>query len=233
MTIDNTDPTPWRRSWIFYGRRYIPGHTVERSLMDHSTGKNVVEFNTYDMAESNRVRSVYSVLPKITNMFLYRYPGGQLLGGYQQTGLKPLSGVQLEIWGYNFAGLPIRDRQYPGSPQPKLDRNTMHMYVSATSGVFDESKYNTISRYSLIDVLSAKHPPFRGIPIEYELIPVLDKSKSITQSNPKTIFFTRKNKLKFRLPAIYENEGCIDIIVSNAAGYTTLNTLTNELVCSL
>lgn len=221
MTVDTSDPTPWRRPWIFYGRRYIPGHTVERSLLDESTGKNVVEFNTYDMADSNRTRTVYSALPKITNMFLYSHPGGDIIGGYQPAGLLPLSGVQLEVWGYNFAGLPINRRHL----------NTMSLYVSATEGVFDSSEYVVVDQYSLIDTLSSRNPLFSGIKLPYELIPVLDRSRSITQSNPRTLFYTKKNKLKFNLPGILVNEGCIDIIVTNAAGYTTLNTLTNELVC--
>mgnify|MGYP003679455087 FL=1 len=235
MTVDNTDPAPWRRPWIFYGRRYIPGHTIERSLLDEGTGKNVVEFNTYDMADTNRTRSVYSALPKITNMFLYEYPGGDIMGGYHSEGLIPLSGVQLEVWGYNFAGLPAAGDM---SPPRALDRkrrglNTMHLYVSATPGVFRDDDYTIVDRYTTIDLLSAKNPTFKGIKLRYELVPVIDRSKSVTQSNPKTIFYTQKNKLRFRLPAIYENEGCIDIIVANAAGYTTLNTLTNELVCNL
>jgi hypothetical protein len=235
MTADKHDPTPWRRSWIFYGRRYIPGHTIERSLLDEATGKNVVEFNTYDMADSNRVRSVYSALPKITNMFLYEYPGGDIMGGYHNEGLLPLSGVQLEIWGYNFAGLPASSDISPprSSDRDRRHTNTMHLYVSATPGVFSDGDYTVIDRYTTIDLLSAKNPTFKGIEVEYESIPVVDKSKSKTQTNPKTIFYTKKNKLRFRLPYIYENEGCIDIIVANAAGYTTLNTLTNELVCNL
>lgn len=222
MNNDGTDPYPWRRPAIYYGRRYIPGFTAERTLRDVSTGKNVVHFNTYDVGQANRIRTVFSATPKITNMYLYEAAPGNTIIPETIQGLLPLSGVRLEIWGYNFAELPIT----------RIYLNTLHVYVSATEGVFDEQKYITVDTFSNVKSLSAKNPGFRGIELGYELIPVIDKRRSITQKNPKTLYYTRKNKLRFNLPDIHTNEGCIDIILANAAGYTTLNTLTNELLCN-
>lgn len=216
------DPKPWLKPSIIYGRRYIPGYVKVVTLQDRSTGKNVVEFNTYDVADVNRKRSVYSALPKITNMFLYESGQGNLLVKDSIDTLIPLSGVQLEIWGYNFAELPIA-RQH---------LNTLFVWVSGSSGVFDDELYETVDRYSNISSLSARNPTFRGVPIDYILIPVVDKQRSITASVPRTIHYTRKNKLKIRLPDIETSNGCIDIIVANAAGYTTLKTLTNDYICS-
>lgn len=222
MSKDTTDPAPWRRPAIYYGRRYIPGYTSERTLLDVSTGKNVVHFNTYDVSESNRSRSVFSATPKITNLYLYEASSGNIPTQDSITGLIPMSGIQLEVWGYNFGDLPIA-RAY---------LNTLYVYVSGSEGVFDSREYVTVDRYTTMPTLSARNPAFRGIPVDFKLIPVLDRRKSITQKNPRTLYYTRRNKLQFNLPGIHANEGCVDIIVANAAGYTTLNTLTNELICN-
>jgi hypothetical protein len=217
-----SDPKPWLKPTVYYGRRYIPGYVKVVTLQDRTTGKNIVEFNTYDIAYSDRKRAVYSALPKITNMFLHEYGQGNLLVKGMTDNLLPLSGVTLEVWGYNFSGLPIAN--------PHL--NSMSVWVSASSGVFVETDYHVVDRYSNIASLSARNPTFRGVPVSYELIPVIDRSKSTTATTPKTIIYTRKNKLKLKLPGINNNSGCIDIIVANAAGYTTLNTLTNDYICS-
>ena len=222
MSKDSTDPYPWRRPAIYYGRRYIPGFTAERTLLDVATGKNIVHFNTYDVSEVNRVRSVFSATPKITNLYLYEASSSNLLTSSTIKGLLPLSGIQLEIWGYNLGELP-RARAY---------LNTLNVYVSGSPGVFKDKEYILVDVYSNIASLSAKNPTFRGIPVSHKSLPVLDKKRSITQKNPRTLYYTYKNKIQINLPEIYLNEGCIDIIVSNAAGYTTLNTLTNELICN-
>lgn len=222
MSTDNTDPYPWRRPAVYYGRRYIPGFTAERTLLDVATGKNVVYFDTYDVAQVDRIRSVYSATPKITNMFLFESGQDNTLLASDLKSLLPLSGIQLEVWGYNFAELPIN----------RIYLNTLHVYVSASTGVFDESSYVTVNTYAHTESLSTRNPEFRGIELSYELIPVIDKSRSITQKSPRTLHYTHRNKLKFKLPEIHKSEGCIDIIFANAAGYTTLNTLTNELLCN-
>jgi len=216
------DPKPWLKPIVYYAKRYIPGYSRAVTLQDRSTGKNVVEFNTYDVANINRKRSIYSALPKITNMFLYESGSGNALTELAVTDLLPLSACQLEVWGYNFAELPIA-RQH---------LNTLLVYVSGTAGVFASEDYVKIDRYSSIDMLSASNPTFNGIPVDYELIPVIDKFKSILSTVPKTLHYTRKNKLKLILPDIHTPSGCIDIIVANAAGYTTLQTLTNDYICS-
>lgn len=222
MSSDGTDPFPWRRPAIYYGRRYIPGFTAERTLRDVATGKNIVHFNTYDVGQANRIRTVFSATPKITNMYLYEAAPGNTITPEIIKGLLPLSGIRLEIWGYNFAELPVT----------RVYLNTLHVYVSATDGVFNNDDYTIVDTYSEIKSLSAKNPVFRAIELPYELIPVIDKRRSITQKNPRTLYYTRKNKLRLNLPDINVNEGCIDIILANAAGYTTLNTLTNELLCN-
>lgn len=221
MSDDKSDPYPWRRPAIYYGRRYIPGFTAERTLLDEATGKNVVFFDTYDVSEVNRIRSVYSATPKITNMFMFEYGSGNTLTPDIVDGLLPLSNIQLEIWGYNFAELP----------HSRIYLNTLHVYVSATPGVFDDNLYKEYNLYNHTESLETKNPPFSGIEISYELIPVLDRARSITQKSPRTLNYTRRNKLKFKLPEIHVDEGCVDIILANAAGYSKLNTLTNDLIC--
>lgn len=217
------DNKPWLRSAIFYARRYIPGYITTTSLNNNIIGRNVVKFNTYDQSGPGRVRSVYSALPKITNMFLFEATQGNSIGkdSLKTKGLKPLSGVQLEIWGYNFSEIPIN--------RPTL--NAMSVYVSGSPGVFDESEYVDVNRYTLHENLSAANPDFRGIPISHTKIPVLDRTRSVTSSIPSTLNFTTKNKFRMTLPSIYNNRGCIDIIVANAAGYSTLNTLTKDYIC--
>jgi hypothetical protein len=216
------DPKPWLKPAVYYAKRYIPGYTRSITLQDRASGKNVVEFNTYDVANDNRKRSIYSALPKITNMFLYESGYGNALTSLDVSDLLPLSACQIEVWGYNFAELPIA--------RPHL--NTLLVYVSGSTGVFASDDYIEVERYSTIAMLSASNPTFRGIPVNYELIPVIDKTKSTTSTIPKTVYYTRKNKLKLTLPNINRGDGCIDIIVASAAGYTTLQTLTNDYICS-
>jgi hypothetical protein len=216
------DPKPWLKPVIYYGRRYIPGYVKVVTLQDRASGKNVVEFNTYDVAQSDRRRAIYSALPKITNMFLYEAGSGNALVKNTLNNLLPLSGVTLEVWGYNFAELPIA----------RQSLNMLMVWVSGSTGVFSDDQYTDVDRYSLIPVLSSRNPTFRGIPVSYTLVPVIDRSKSVTAESPRSIFYTLKNKLKLVLPDISNDEGCIDIIVGNAAGYTTLNTLTNDYICA-
>ena len=217
------DPKPWLKPSIYYGRRYIPGYVKVVTLQDRSSGKNVVEFNTYDVASADRKRSVYSALPKITNMFLFESGSGNALVKDSINNLIPLSGVTLEIWGYNFAELPIARAQL----------NMLSVWVSGSADVFDDDIYHEVNHYTNIPVLSSRNPAFKGIPVDYTLIPTLDKTRSVTRVHrPSARFYTSKNKLKIQLPDIHNNNGCIDIIVGNAAGYTTLNTLTNDYICA-
>jgi len=217
------DPKPWLKPSIYYGRRYIPGYVKVVTLQDRSSGKNIVEFNTYDVSEVDRKRSIYSALPKITNMFLFEAGAGNALVKSTISNLLPLSGVTLEIWGYNFAELPVA--------RPEI--NMLSVWVSGSSDVFNDEMYNDVDYYTNIPVLSGRNPRFRGIPVEYTLIPTIDKAKSVTRVHrPSSHFYTKKNKLKLKLPDIHNNTGCVDIIVGNAAGYTTLNTLTNDYICA-
>ena len=220
--MNEPDPKPWLKPSVYYGRRYIPGYVKVVTLQDRSSGKNVVEFNTYDVANVDRKRAVYSALPKITNMFLYEYASGNALVKESVTNLLPLSGVTLEIWGYNFSELPVARKQF----------NMLSVWVSGSNGVFDNTLYDSVDKYTTIPVLSARNPVFRGIPVGFTLIPVIDKTKSVTRVRPAALFYTTKNKLKIILPDIKTTSGCIDIIVGNAAGYTTLNTLTNDYICA-
>jgi hypothetical protein len=220
------DPKPWLKPTIYYGRRYIPGYVKVVTLQDRASGRNVVEFNTYDVANTDRKRAIYSALPKITNMFLFEYASGNVLDKHTPVNLIPLSGATLEIWGYNFSELPIT--------RPHL--NTLSVWVSGTIGVFNDDLYETVDKYNIIPVLSGKNPEFRGITVPYKLLPVPDRTKSVNPTGrwpgATAVHYTRKNKLKLQLPAILIDDGCIDIIVGNAAGYTTLNTLTNDYICA-
>ena len=214
-----SDPAPWRRHSVFYGRRYIPGYVTFRTI-ESGQGEAVVRFNTYNVAGEGRSQTIYSVLPQITTVFLHSSVGGNIV--HETTKIRDLtslSNTQLELWGYNFAELPIA----------REHTNTLHVYVSGNSGVFDSSMYK---RVTLNTSLTSKFPPFDAIEVDHTRIPVIDKTKSVTRVSPQSIVYTYKNKLKFRLPYIFEQHGCVDVIVANAVGYTTLRTLTNDLVCA-
>lgn len=216
-----SDKKPWLKPVVYYARRYIPGYIPDITLNNNSAGKNVVTFNTYDHAGPNRTRSVYSALPKVTNIYQFKEGSSNLISKGSLRNLTPLSGATLEVWGYNFAEIPFS--------KPHI--NVMSIYVSGSPGVFNNNEYVTVDRFVMFENLSARNPVFEGIPVDYELIPTVDKSRSIIASIVPTMYYTRKNKLKMKLPDILSDTGCIDIIVMNAAGYSTLSTLAKDYVC--